>query len=92
MIGKRWDAVLRQRPTFFIKTNLLFKLIKRTIHATKNITNDRSEDQQYSKNNNGYQNKNQRILYQTLAFLFRGEQHGETPPSFYNFFGFIIRR
>jgi len=94
MIGKRWDAVLRRRPTFSITTKLAYLYIrlvifKRAIYFAENITNDRAEDHQYSKNNNGYQNKNQRVLYQTLAFLFRGEQHEKTPPFFDNFFSLV---
>ena len=43
------------------------------IDLGEDIADDGAEDQQNSNNYNSYQNKDQRILDQALAFFFRGE-------------------
>jgi hypothetical protein len=43
------------------------------IDLGEHIADDGAEDQQNSNHNDSNQNKDQRILDQTLAFFFRGE-------------------
>ena len=58
------------------------------IKLAEDITDDRAEDHERRDNNNGNQNKNQRIFHKALAFLFGWKQHGNLPPFFWIFRNF----
>jgi hypothetical protein len=43
------------------------------IDGAEYVANDRAKQHKDRNNNDSYQNKDQSVLYQTLAFFFRGE-------------------
>ena len=43
------------------------------IDGAENVANDRAKQHEDRDNNDSNQNKDQSVLYQTLAFFFRGE-------------------
>jgi hypothetical protein len=47
--------------------------VQAVIDGAEGVADDRAQDHERRNYNNGNQNKNERILYQALAFLFRGE-------------------
>ena len=64
------------RTTFYCCKNILhFYLVlwlcESAINLSEYVTNDWAKDEQDSQNNHGYQNEDQSIFYETLAFFFR---------------------
>jgi hypothetical protein len=51
-------------------------VLKAVVDRAENVANDRAQNQQGRDNNNGNQNKNQRIFDQTLTLLVACKQHG----------------
>jgi hypothetical protein len=58
------------------QTCALLETGKAGVDVAEYVADDGSEDHQSRNNNNGYQNKNQRIFNEALAFFFGGEKHG----------------
>ena len=46
------------------------------VESAEYVADDRAEQHKDCNNNDSNQNKDQSILYQTLTFFLRGEQHG----------------
>jgi hypothetical protein len=46
------------------------------VDGAEGVADDRTQDHKGRDNNNGNQNKNQRVFDQALAFLLASEQHG----------------
>ena len=72
------------RRGFFI-TSMGFRKLhgaEAGIDLAEDVTDDRAEDHKSRDNNDGNQNKNQRIFDQTLTFFLGWEQHGKFLLSF----------
>ncbi len=65
-----------QSPTSLNISHVLQTIGQVGIDLGEYVADDRAEYQQNSNNYDCYQNKDQSILDKTLAFFFRGEQHG----------------
>jgi hypothetical protein len=49
--------------------------------GSSDVSNRRSKQSQDDDYDNGDQDQDERILYKTLTFFLRCEQHGKSPPS-----------
>jgi len=71
-VQERQDPALRQGPVA-CQEMVVLHAVEAVVDGAERVADDRAEDHEGRDNNDGNQNKNQRIFDQTLAFLFRGE-------------------
>ena len=66
-------SVKRRSRRALLESTLNLHSAEAGVDFAEHVADDRAEDHESRDNNDGNQNKNQRILNQALAFLFGGE-------------------
>ena len=69
-----WQSPVDQRCTAILDTG------ETVVNCAECVADYRAQDHQSCDNNNGNQNKDERVLDQTLASFLRSEQHGFYSP------------